>query len=1180
MNYYYRVVFSAFLFFFSLSVNAACEGLKINKGFDVVFRIENSSQDESVIAIGNNSRIKILWSNNPNESAVINDVWTVTGGRYDIWLHFIPGKNKNFPGELQYYMYRPDINPDGWSWVTSKSAVLSGMSNNISVAGNNVNILNCSGTLEPPEPPKPPELDYCELFPGPVQTWKNNPHNLITSDRGTKINNTSEYKIGFTNEVVDSGYPKVYTPEGMLQGKCDDNTCLLTGTQATKKVLHWDDSRASIVVKNKVITVDEIASPSTYFTAAYGWTYGLTIEPRGHLTLPAGEYWVDAADIRGQLIIDGNVVLHVWNKLDIGGSVNTLNPTDNLTVFAYNSGGSCPLPANFPHGPPQVNTSYAVNINIAGQFNGRIYSQGPVALSNATTLIGAVTACQLQMSNTAKIIGQSECFDPQPKNTLKITPKTAFGLTCERMPVTFSVRKENGDLDTNYSGTLNASVTSVNSTNSCWALTEDAAECSEGDITTSLPGGQRRLWLQSKTAGEITIEGATGDLSNNAGPYRFAPFGFRINGGDPAKMVAGKTETLLIEAVADTGAKCEVIEDYGKVEGEVKKLKITSLDFVRPTTGSKSLNIDGSTLADGASKTKRIQFKQGKALLPVTYNDAGEITFELLDKKWKPKDCKANSTDCDDRERDWKGLKGKAVIYSRPYTFALCGIQSAGGKTDFLGTSSSGNGFAAAGETFSVTFKPIIWTADLDDPITDNSSDGNNDVVTTASSWCQVAMTPNYYSVEALNLSAPLNLSIPDAPHSPVPEEGTANKGELAGTVSTSFTQGQAQDGLTVSNLTWSEVGSLWLQADATYLEMKLDQGVSTLGRFYPHHFALKSSELVDAVPNKFTYMDQRFTTSFDVEAQNEAKQATLNYGDFAVGYQEALGLVAIDGGVTDTKKNELTPRLDNGLLPSGWGQNWSKAVLKVENASVGFKREVTPPPPGISPPPSKITTPDGPYDVRVGLVANIPSDCATRGCTDFADQDLEVRDTDDVTPEKAIALAGNITARYGRLKLDDANSQFDKAVNIPVRAQYWDSSVTAFVLNTDDSTSKFNGNNYCKQVVWATKPDQSNSILAEDGQVSEGKNFTITADPKTSEYYREQVRFWLRLASSPHLGEDGITCNGTAPIANDYYRPWLQYNWRNKGDENPSAVVTFGVYRGNDRIIYRGEKGMNQLLN
>ncbi|WP_411354027.1 DUF6701 domain-containing protein, partial [Vibrio parahaemolyticus] len=30
-----------------------------------------------------------------------------------------------------------------------------------------------------------------------------------------------------------------------------------------------------------------------------------------------------------------------------------------------------------------------------------------------------------------------------------------------------------------------------------------------------------------------------------------------------------------------------------------------------------------------------------------------------------------------------------------------------------------------------------------------------------------------------------------------------------------------------------------------------------------------------------------------------------------------------------------------------------------------------------------------------------------------------------------------------------------------------------------------------------------------------------------------------------------------------------------NAGEENPSSVVTFGIHRGNDRVIYRGEPGL-----
>ncbi|WP_459782837.1 DUF6701 domain-containing protein, partial [Photobacterium sp. R1] len=82
----------------------------------------------------------------------------------------------------------------------------------------------------------------------------------------------------------------------------------------------------------------------------------------------------------------------------------------------------------------------------------------------------------------------------------------------------------------------------------------------------------------------------------------------------------------------------------------------------------------------------------------------------------------AGATDCDDHQGDWSGLNGKAVLLSRPYTFALCDVTSENGKTDFSGTSSGGSGFAAAGDKFSVTFKPVIWTEDA--VIPDQSGDG------------------------------------------------------------------------------------------------------------------------------------------------------------------------------------------------------------------------------------------------------------------------------------------------------------------------------------------------------------------------------------------------------------------------------------------------------------------------
>jgi MSHA biogenesis protein MshQ len=34
----------------------------------------------------------------------------------------------------------------------------------------------------------------------------------------------------------------------------------------------------------------------------------------------------------------------------------------------------------------------------------------------------------------------------------------------------------------------------------------------------------------------------------------------------------------------------------------------------------------------------------------------------------------------------------------------------------------------------------------------------------------------------------------------------------------------------------------------------------------------------------------------------------------------------------------------------------------------------------------------------------------------------------------------------------------------------------------------------------------------------------------------------------------------------------FLQYDWKGEGDDNPTARATFGIYKGNERIIYLRE--------
>ncbi|MEL7413841.1 MAG: DUF6701 domain-containing protein, partial [Pseudomonadota bacterium] len=146
---------------------------------------------------------------------------------------------------------------------------------------------------------------------------------------------------------------------------------------------------------------------------------------------------------------------------------------------------------------------------------------------------------------------------------------------------------------------------------------------------------------------------------------------------------------------------------------------------------------------------------------------------------------------------------------------------------------------------------------------------------------------------------------------------------------------------------------------------------------------------------------------------------------------------------------------------------------------------------------------------------------------------------------------------RFGRVDLDDVGGNQGSTLHVPLRVEYWNGS--RFIANPDDSQTDVKGVTAAETHIWPTGTDAAPKTvtLGAGGKVSEGYSRTVTA--KEAESYRQQTRVWLDLDAS---------ANGL---------PWLKYNWEkdNAGEENPSSVVTFGIHRGNDRVIYRGEPGL-----
>ena len=163
--------------------------------------------------------------------------------------------------------------------------------------------------------------------------------------------------------------------------------------------------------------------------------------------------------------------------------------------------------------------------------------------------------------------------------------------------------------------------------------------------------------------------------------------------------------------------------------------------------------------------------------------------------------------------------------------------------------------------------------------------------------------------------------------------------------------------------------------------------------------------------------------------------------------------------------------------------------------------------------------------------------------------------------------LKGEVDSRYGRMVLDDVSGVFEQPLTMPLKVEYWNGD--QFTINVDDSRSGFNSNLSCKQMIYDTsKPHDKAHFISTSGDVNYGKSYALKVSPGVAEndpYLKQQWRFWIRIA---YQAATDIGCSEN----NKQYQPWLTFNWRGVGDEDPSGLVTFGSYRGNDRIIYRSE--------
>ncbi|MFB9935746.1 DUF6701 domain-containing protein [Photobacterium aphoticum] len=795
---------------------------------------------------------------------------------------------------------------------------------------------------------------------------------------------------------------------------------------------------------------------------------------------------------------------------------------------------------------------------------------------------------------SAVINGQSACFNPK-EYFIDITPEKDESLTCDRQKVTVRVLDKDGKIATDYTGDIHLSSSLTRAGKARWFGTESGGT-SLGDVknrvTVTPNRGQKTLWLKSEHIGKITVTATLSkdDKKTDSSTFLFVPYGFEIAEGE-LPLVAGKPVDIAITALACPSEKGQMVAT------EYQGNRILTLETVydSPSTGSQRIQLAKPNSTEWQSRQLSVHFEAGKASAQLRYLDAGTARLTLKDEQCTTSDCAVIPVAQRMYARalaDWQGLTGSQTIKARPYTFALCDADNLGsGQQEksiqaATGTANNGNAFVAAGERFATRVKPVIWTES--DAGKDNiAPNGDATKLVDTRHLCERMETTNFYHAQAP--AAKVQLTIPAGdnakPHSP--NVAGARPGVLTRSPLT-----HEEIATQPFYASWSEVGSIQLRAgvQGTYLGMKVNIGYRPVGRFYPKFMAVVPSESGMTYPNgqDFVYMNQPFNGQLTVQAQNQQQEPTYNYGYFADAYKVGIQMVAAAQQTLEGTGNRLTERMDfsewDRVAGDHWRRNWQQEAITVPTAPLLFTRLNAMQ--GATVSAFGSTQPDGPYRVALGIAPQEVENCAQMGCPELNIHSMTVFNCSVGTACESTFRAqsfATFSARYGRMVMDDTAGRSGQALAIPLRVEYWNGK--AFTVHEADHVSVFDGEYFCQQPL--SDPAVRGKTLG-NGEVTQGQAASGALNAQQDagsddRPHRAQIRFWQKLVdnapSANHDADLPIYCQSGTVDREGGTQPWLLYNWRKQGDENPSAVVTFGTYRGNDRVIYRGEKGMNFRL-
>ncbi|EKO3610544.1 MSHA biogenesis protein MshQ [Vibrio metschnikovii] len=911
--------------------------------------------------------------------------------------------------------------------------------------------------------------------------------------------------------------------------------------QVGELITNYND-KLSIYIKNTIFFVNKFNHNGSSFTIKDGSFFV------GELVANGAEInWLGERNCSNFILDDFNLSGGVNNvymdkgvyyikRYDNGSSSNNFKYEDSVHIIsnkvdASGAGKEEDSRVSFIVLDDDEGNNASFNMSGSATSCTNIFSHRKVTLTGGVVLRGAVIANEISVTAGASIEYypgkgcNSDAIDDD-EYTLTMDTDDYYALLCKDPGLNITLTVKNGEhIAYDYNDTIDVTVKSLSS----------PSYPIKGDVTGNYRpvNGQLTLKLTSQGSQDVEVIAQLNPKGNShsvSATYHFVPYKFAA---EDQYVIANKPENVAVKVLGcDTDDK--VIDIGYNGQPTVTSEWQAPLNGVGNVTFSPNFNAGNVT----ADSQKLVMEESG--IRTVTMTDA--------------------NFDCSNSNCPIEGggpLQGSFTVYSRPWTFAIC--SSDGKSMDGNIEDRSSVGFTSAGSPFDLHIRPLRWVSSSGD----NSDPQVGDREIETSAYCSSPVTQNFFATDAsLEAKVLLTHNVSE------PEDG--NNGALSGSLALSNHAGIKSDYLPFDHLSWDEVGVLRVNADleGKYLGMTVNQGYRNIGRFYPDHLEIISNDWKYADDHDgFVYMNQTIPYSFTVEAQNKQGKATANYSAFSEPLIVNIELLAVKE-LEDGRVEELNDRIKDYHLQSWNGLNeygliaWSGAQLSISSNNFTFSKKQQ----SASP---YITSVDGPYQSGFGLRVTDKVDDV-----DFTSLDLASNTAKQFTTQPDI--------RYGRMRLMDVGGTSVEPIAVPLRVEFWQGS--RFVSNTQDNGSTFSTdeNLICKQMIWSYSDKASLSKLSgAAGQVAQGESSAIKAEPSSdTENIREQVRFWLRLDDgdtnddsqqrSAQVGETSIEC------PSGYLKqPWLRYNWRAKGDEDPSAVVTFGIFRGNDRVIFRGEPGL-----